>query len=79
MSGVLYYGLGFWFYLTGLRLVPASYAAVFLPLIPVFGLAGGYLTGERLNVAQWIGTALVVAATLVIASPPDCSLHRTGR
>ena len=67
VSGVLYYGLGFWFYLTGLRLVPASYAAAFLPLIPLFGLAGGYLIGERLSPLQWIGTALVVAATLAIA------------
>jgi probable blue pigment (indigoidine) exporter len=68
VSGVLYYGLGFWLYLTGLRLVPASYAAAFLPLIPLFGLAGGYLIGERLSPVQWIGTAMVVAATLVIAA-----------
>jgi drug/metabolite transporter (DMT)-like permease len=67
VSGLLYYGLGFWFYLTGLRLVPASYAAAFLPLIPIFGLAGGYLTGERLSPVQWVGTALVLAATLAIA------------
>ncbi len=75
VSGVLYYGLGFWFYLTGLRLVTASYAAAFLPLIPVFGLAGGYLIGERLSPVQWVGTALVVTATLAIAarqgSPPE--------
>jgi len=68
VSGVLYYGLGFWFYLTGLRLVPAFYAASFLPLIPLFGLAGAYLTGERLSPIQWIGTALVVTATLAIAT-----------
>ncbi|HEX5086843.1 MAG TPA: DMT family transporter [Nocardioides sp.] len=68
VSGVLYYGLGFWFYLTGLRLVPASYAASFLPLIPLFGLAGAYLTGERLSPIQWTGTALVVTATLAIAT-----------
>ena len=40
-SGVLYYGLGFWFFVTGLRQVPASVAGSFLPLIPVFGLAAG--------------------------------------
>jgi|tagenome__1003787_1003787.scaffolds.fasta_scaffold20796897_1 probable blue pigment (indigoidine) exporter len=68
VSGVLYYGLGFWFYLTGLRLVPASYAAAFLPLIPLFGLAGGYLIGERLSPVQWAGTALVVVTTLAIAA-----------
>lgn len=80
VSGVLYYGLGFGFYLTGLRLVPASYAAAFLPLIPLFGLAGGYLTGERLSPPQWAGTALVVTATLAIAArhtaDPDAAPKR---
>jgi drug/metabolite transporter (DMT)-like permease len=62
VSGVLYYGLGFWFYLTGLRHVPASVAGIFLPLIPVFGLAAGYLTGEHLDPRQWLGSVVVVAA-----------------
>ncbi len=82
VSGVLYYGLGFWFYLTGLRLVPASYAAAFLPLIPLFGLAGGYLIGERLSPLQWVGIALVVIATLAIADRqavvPDASPKRSA-
>jgi len=67
-SGVLYYGLGFWFYVSGLRHVPASYAGAFLPLIPVFGLAAGYLVGERLEPRQWLGAVVIVAATVVIAS-----------
>lgn len=67
VSGVLYYGLGFGFFLTGLRGVPASYAAAFLPLIPVFGLAGGFLVGERLEPRQWVGAAVIVAATAAIA------------
>jgi probable blue pigment (indigoidine) exporter len=66
-SGVLYYGLGFWFYVTGLRQVPASYAGAFLPLIPVFGVAAGYLVGERLEPLQWLGAAVIVAATVAIA------------
>ena len=66
-SGVLYYGLGFWFFLTGLRQVTASYAGAFLPLIPVFGVAGGYLVGERLEPRQWVGAVIVVVATLGIA------------
>jgi drug/metabolite transporter (DMT)-like permease len=65
-SGVLYYGLGFWFFLTGLRQVPASYAGAFLPLIPVFGLATGYLVGERLEPRQWVGAIVIVAATAAI-------------
>ena len=66
-SGILYYGLGFWFYLSGLRHVPASYAGAFLPLIPVFGLAAGYLVGERLAPRQWLGAVVSGAATAVIA------------
>ncbi|HET6651090.1 MAG TPA: DMT family transporter [Nocardioides sp.] len=66
-SGVLYYGLGFWFFVTGLRQVPASYAGAFLPLIPVFGVAAGYLTGERLDPRQWLGAVIIVAATVGIA------------
>jgi probable blue pigment (indigoidine) exporter len=66
-SGVLYYGLGFWFYLSGLRQVPASYAGAFLPLIPVFGVAAGYLVGERLEPRQWLGAVVIVAATAAIA------------
>jgi drug/metabolite transporter (DMT)-like permease len=66
-SGILYYGLGFAFFVTGLRHVPAAYAAAFLPLIPVFGLAAGYLIGERLEPRQWIGATAIVATTALIA------------
>ena len=67
-SGVLYYGLAFWLFLAGLRQVPASVAGAFLPLIPVFGVAAGFLVGERLQAHQWLGAALVIGATLVIVS-----------
>jgi drug/metabolite transporter (DMT)-like permease len=69
-SGVLYYGLGFWFFVTGLRQVPASYAGAFLPLIPVFGLAAGYLVGERLEPRQWVGAVVIFTATAAIAVRP---------
>jgi drug/metabolite transporter (DMT)-like permease len=67
-SGVVYYGLAFWLYLGGLRGVPATVAGAYLPLIPVFGVAAGYLAGERLVARQWWGAALVVAATLALAA-----------
>jgi drug/metabolite transporter (DMT)-like permease len=63
-SGMVYYGFAFWFFIGGLRGVPASIAGAFLPLIPVFGLAGGYLVGDRLLDRQWLGAALVVLATV---------------
>ena len=71
--GILYYGLGFSFYVTGLRHLPASYAGAFLPLIPVFGVAAGYLVGERLEPRQWLGAIVIVAATAAIAAR-----HRAG-
>ncbi len=66
-SGVLYYGLGFTFFLAGLRHVPASYAGAFLTLIPVFGVTAGHLTGERLDPRQWLGALVIVASTTAIA------------
>jgi probable blue pigment (indigoidine) exporter len=66
-SGFLYYGLGFTFYVAGLRQVPASYAGAFLPLIPVFGVAAAYLLGERLDPRQLLGALIIVGATAAIA------------
>ncbi len=65
-SGLLYYGLAYWFYLTGLRAVPASIAAVSFYLIPVFGVAAASLAGERMEALQWAGAAVVVVAVAAI-------------
>jgi probable blue pigment (indigoidine) exporter len=78
VSGILYYGLGFAFYVTGLRHLPASYAGAFLPLIPVFGVAAGYLVGERLGLRQWLGAIVIVAATAVIATRHRGCVLTTG-
>lgn len=67
VSGCLYYGLAFWFYLIGLRRVDASVAGSYLPLIPVFGVSAGLLVGERLEFHQWVGACVVIAATAVLA------------
>jgi drug/metabolite transporter (DMT)-like permease len=77
VSGILYYGLGFWFYVTGLRHVPASYAGAFLPLIPIFGVAAGYTVGERLQPLQWLGAAVVVVATAAMAALQRADAHRS--
>ncbi len=66
-SGLVYYGLAYWCYLTGLRSVPASVAAVSFYLIPVFGVGAALLFGERLGPAQWVGAAVVVGAVAAIA------------
>jgi probable blue pigment (indigoidine) exporter len=83
VSGALYYGLAFWLFVSGLREVPASLAGAFLPLVPVFGVAAGYLVGERLSGRQWMGAALVATATAVAAvheargQRPRCSTPET--
>lgn len=67
-SGIVYYALAYGFYLTGLRLVRASLAASAFYLIPVFGVAGGWaVLGERLDPAQWLGAAIVVACVVGLA------------
>ncbi len=66
-SGVLYYGLAFWLYLTGLRQVSVSIAGSFVTLVPVFGIAAGYFFGERLSTRQWFGAVVVTIAIAVVA------------
>jgi drug/metabolite transporter (DMT)-like permease len=64
---VIYYGLAYWFYLSALRHVPASFASASFYLIPVFGVAGGFvLLGERLGPSQWLGAAIVFVAVYAI-------------
>jgi probable blue pigment (indigoidine) exporter len=66
-SGALYYAAAYWFYLTALRGIPASFAAVSFYLIPLFGVAGGYLMlGERLDEWQWLGVVVLLAAVLLV-------------
>jgi drug/metabolite transporter (DMT)-like permease len=66
-SGVLYYSLAYWLYLSGLRLVPASVAAVSFYLIPVFGVATAFVfLGERLSIGQWVGVVTVLGSTYLV-------------
>ncbi len=66
VSGILYYALAYSFYLTALRSVRASVAAASFYLIPVFGVAAGWLIGERLAPVQWLGAILVIGSVVVI-------------
>jgi drug/metabolite transporter (DMT)-like permease len=63
LSGALYYAGAYWFYLGALRRVPASLASVSYYLIPIVGVtASAVLLGERLDLRQWIGVLIVLAA-----------------
>jgi drug/metabolite transporter (DMT)-like permease len=67
-SGIVYYGLAFWFYITGLKETPASLASLFLNLIPIFGVSGAMLfLGERLGPVQWLGAVVIITAVLGIS------------
>lgn len=67
ISGLTYYAFAFWFYIVGLKQVPASTAGQFLNLIPIFGVAGATIfLGERLGPAQWLGAILILAAVMGI-------------
>jgi drug/metabolite transporter (DMT)-like permease len=78
-SGLLYYGLAYWLYLSGLRNAPASYAALSFYLIPLFGVAGGFLLlGERLGPSQWFGAATVLSALFLIIRRTSAAVPATG-
>lgn len=71
LTGIVQYGLAFWFYLTGLKALPVAHAALYLCLIPVFGVSGAVLfLGETVGARELIGSALVVAAIWIGAPRP---------
>lgn len=66
-TGIVQYALAVWFYLTGLRILPASVAGLYLALIPVFGMAGAVLIlGEIIGPAQLAGAVLVIGAMIAL-------------
>lgn len=66
-SGIVYYALAFWFYIIGLKRIPASLAGLFLNLIPIFAVGGAYFfLGERLAVVQWVGAVLILVAVMAM-------------
>jgi drug/metabolite transporter (DMT)-like permease len=80
VSGVIYYGLAFWFYLDGLQRLPASEAGLFINLVPLFALGGAYLLlGETLRPVQWLGSGLVLAAVVSLSLGPGFSRTQGAR
>lgn len=68
LSGIVQYALAFWLYLVGLKRLPASTAALFLTLTPVFGIGGAALfLGEQVTLWQAAGT-LVILVSVALAS-----------
>jgi drug/metabolite transporter (DMT)-like permease len=68
-SGVVQYAAAFWLYLLGLRYLPAGVAALWLTLIPVFGVIGAMIwLGEQPQPSLFVGGILIVAAIIFGAS-----------
>ncbi|MBI3429772.1 MAG: DMT family transporter [Actinobacteria bacterium] len=68
IAGILYYGIAFWMYVSGLRRTTAAKAGTFLTLIPVFGLVFSILIlGERINGRQLIGSMVVIGAVISLS------------
>lgn len=66
-TGIVQYALAVWFYLAGLRVLPASVAGLYLALIPVFGMTGAVLVlGEGISAVQAAGALLVIGAIAVL-------------
>lgn len=67
LTGVVQYALAFFLYLTALRDLRASQAALYLTLIPVFGVGGAVVfLGETMTVIQLVGAGLIIGALIVL-------------
>ncbi len=67
-SGVLQYAMAFSLYISALAKLSANFAGIFLNLIPIFGLAGGYaLLGEKLSLLQLAGACITIAAVMALS------------
>jgi drug/metabolite transporter (DMT)-like permease len=59
--GICCSALGYWFYARSLEVLGMSVSAIFINLLPVVTVAGGFfLLGDRLTPLQWLGAALVI-------------------
>ena len=59
--GICCSALGYWFYATALQGLGVTACAIFINLIPVVTVIGGFIImGDRLRPLQWLGAALVI-------------------
>ena len=66
ISGLLYYAFAYLLYLSALRTLPASAAAVAFYLIPLFGVGAATVAGERLGPTQELGALVVIVAVAAV-------------
>ncbi|MDR0316202.1 MAG: DMT family transporter [Treponema sp.] len=60
--GICCSALGYWFYARSLEVLGISVSAIFINLVPVITVTGGFFVmGDRLSPLQWLGAALVIS------------------
>jgi drug/metabolite transporter (DMT)-like permease len=60
--GVCCSALGYWYYARSLEVLGVSVSAIFINLVPVVAVIGGFfMMGDRLTPLQWLGAALVIS------------------
>lgn len=73
-------GLAYWLWTLLLTRHPASRVAPFSLGVPVVGLlAGIFVLGEQLTPLQWLGSALVMSALVVVVSAAQLSARKVAR
>jgi len=69
--GLFCSALGYWFYAMALEDLGVRKATIFINLIPVISVVGGFFVlGERLKPLQWFGAALVLAGVYLTMLAP---------
>jgi drug/metabolite transporter (DMT)-like permease len=59
--GVFCSALGYWLYARSLEVLGVSVSAIFINMVPVVSVIGGFFVmGDRLTFLQWVGAALVI-------------------
>jgi drug/metabolite transporter (DMT)-like permease len=65
-SGVVEFGPPFWLFLVAMKGLSANAVSVLIALVPVVAVVEAHLyLGEHMVAVQWIGSALVIAATVI--------------
>jgi drug/metabolite transporter (DMT)-like permease len=66
-SGVLAYGMSFYFYLLGMKYIPTSLSAILLCLTPIFGVFLSVLfLAETINTQNIVGFAMILASSVFV-------------
>jgi drug/metabolite transporter (DMT)-like permease len=76
--GVCCSALGYWYYARALEALGMSVSAVFINLIPVITVIGGFFVmDDRLTLLQWLGAALVLSG-VYLAMWEKRTVYRDG-